>query len=96
MLPVRATATQCSIGERAFVQSPRDEVECARGVVGQTDGVCLLRRLGELSHLGFVFGRFAKSTELSEAHDQQPPVVASLDRNLCLGREAELNSPMAI
>src|SRR5439155_21350621 len=46
-----------------------EEIERARGEVGQADGERMLRRLGEADRLGFVLGRFSESAEFGEAHD---------------------------
>ena len=84
MFPVRSTAIQRSISERAFAQSPlrRWSVPAARWA--RADGVRMLRRLGEPDRLGFVLGRLGESAELGEAHDQPAAIV---DRRRCGGSE---------
>jgi hypothetical protein len=52
-----------------------EEVERARGAVGQTDGVRMARRLGEPDRLGFVLGRLGESAELGKARDQEAAIV---------------------
>ena len=57
-----------------------EEVKPARGELGLTDGVRMLRRLGEPERLGRVLGRLSESAELGEAPDQP---VAIVDRCRC-------------
>src|SRR5215472_12765247 len=52
-----------------------EEVACAGGVVGQADGVVILRGLGEPERLSFVLGGLCESAKFGETNDQVEAVV---------------------
>ena len=68
--PVRSIVIQCSIGARAFAQSPLCRWSMLAAKWAQRDGECVLRGLGDSDRLRLVLGRLGESPELREAHDQ--------------------------
>ena len=90
MFPVRSTAIWRSISACAVRPVALDEVERARGVVGQADGVRVARWSGEPDHLGFVFGRLGEPAQVGEA-DEQPEAIVDRGR---LAASKELVDPV--
>ena len=50
-------------------------MERARGAVGESNGVRMMRRLDGPDRLGFVLGCLGESAEIGEAHDQPDAIV---------------------
>lgn len=67
-----------------------EEMEHARGMVGEKDRVRMMRRLGEPNRLRFVLGRFGESAQMGEG-DQEPEAIVDRGR---LTASKELMGPV--